>query len=67
MKKKQNKNNNYNPFYTPSEYDKNQNKNNNYPNNNNNNNNFFNNQNDDNEQIDYNSNVKLIHLQVRYS
>ena len=72
VEKEQNKNNNYNPFYTPSEYDKNQNKNNNnfnYPNNNynNNNNNFFNNQNDDNEQIDYNSNVKLIHLQVRYS
>ena len=76
IEKEQNKNNNYNPFYTPSENDKNQNNNNNnfnYPNNynnynnNNNNNNFFKNQNDDNEQIDYNSNVKLIHLQVRYS
>jgi len=75
IEKEQNKNNNYNPFYTPSEYDKNKNNNNNnfnYPNNynnynNNNNNNFFKNQNDENEQIDYNSNVKLIHLQVRYS
>ena len=36
-------------------------------NNNKNNNNIFNDQSNENEKIDYDSNVKLIHLQLRYS
>ena len=61
IEKEKEKSNSFN--YIPGEY------NNNYQNNQNNNNynNIFNNQNDDNEPIDYNSNVKLIHLQVRYT
>lgn len=78
-RRKQNDNNNQNNYqknyetgnYDQNRYQNNPNNNNNYyyPNNYNynNNNNFYQNQNPENDQIDYNSNVKLLHLQVRYS
>ena len=70
-KEQNNKNNNYN--YQNNDYNRNNNNynqnNNNYNYNYNQNNNYNNNNNQNNEMdfIDYNSNVKLIHLQIRYS
>ena len=70
-KEQNNKNKNYN--YQNNDYNRNNNNynqnNNNYNYNYNQNNNYNNNNNQNNEMdfIDYNSNVKLIHLQIRYS
>ena len=63
----ENKKNTYNLYNPYSIFGNNNNNNNNNPSNNNNQNNNIYIKNQENEEIDYNSNVKLVHLQVRYS